>query len=323
MGFYPPDSLVHEAQRRGIEVRGVDVNASALECTVEPVTGGTEAAGSLAVRIGLGYVKKIVANEVQGLVDERRRAGPYRDLADLASRSATGREGLERLAWAGACESLGIRNGLALRRPELWQLGVARGARRRRGVDAVQLALPLPLPAAPSLRELDSWQRIVADYGSTGITLGEHPIEVLRPGLERGLVKSEDLVAIRNHRRISLAGLVVARQRPATAKGVVFMLLEDECGVANVIVPPPVYERCRAAVRTAAFALVRGRLERRENVINLVADSIEGVAAPNPAQASVGQIEPAERRETGRQADHPERDLAAVAPRAHSFGRRR
>ena len=105
------------------------------------------------------------------------------------------------------------------------------------------------------------------------------------------MARSEDLLVLADRSPIALAGLVVARQRPATAKGVVFMLLEDEAGVANVIVPPPVYERCRLAVRTASFALVRGRLERREGVINVVAEFIEALAAPDRA-ATVRQIEP-------------------------------
>ena len=277
MGFYPPDSLTHEAQRRGIEVRGVDVNASAVECTVEPRPGAEP-----AVRIGLGYVKGIGAEEAEALVGERERGGPYGDLADLASRSGIGRESLERLAWAGACEALGHPAGSAPRRDELWRLGVARGSERRRGNAHAQLALPLPLPAPPDLRPLDSWERIVADYSSTGVTLGEHPIEVLRPELEPGLARCGGLDRVADRTEIRIAGMVVARQRPATAKGVVFMLLEDEAGVVNVIVPPPVYERCRLAVRTASFALVAGRLERRENVLNVLARSVERLSTPGP-----------------------------------------
>jgi error-prone DNA polymerase len=316
MGFYPPDSLTHEAQRRGIEVRGVDVNASAAECTVEPRSGVEP-----AVRIGLGYIKGIGEEEAAALVGERETGGRYRDLADLASRAGIGREGLELLAWAGACGSLGVAAGEAPRRDELWRLGIARGGERVRGRPWAQLALPLPLPAPPGLRALDSWERIVADYTSTGVTLGEHPIEVLRPELEEGLVRSDYLPTAPDRSTMRIAGMVVARQRPATAKGVVFMLLEDEAGVANVIVPPPVYERCRLAVRTASFAIVGGRLERRENVLNVVADSIERLSVPADAVGGqVRHIEPPAHRETGR--DAQEQELAAVAPRGHSFGRR-
>ena len=334
MGFYPPDSLTHEAQRRGIEIRGADVNRSAVECTVE-----TAEAEQPAVRIGLGYVKGVGSDEAEGLVAEREHGGPYRELAELASRSGAGRGSLERLAWAGACESLGHPAGRAPRRDELWRLGVARGSERRRGRGHAQLALPLPLPAPPDLRPLDSWERIVADYSSTGVTLGEHPMEVLRPELGPGPVRTEHLVVTADRSEIQVAGMVVARQRPATAKGVVFMLLEDEVGVANVIVPPPVYERCRLAVRTASFALVTGRLERRENVVNVVADSVERLSTPAHTGGEVRHIEPPAHRETGRDPEHEEapalepaaaaggggraREIAAVAPQPHSFGRRR
>jgi error-prone DNA polymerase len=330
MGFYPPDSLAHEAQRRGIEVRGVDINRSEVECTVESPPADRHsrpdsnpaAAGEPAVRIGLGYVKGVAEEEARALVAERQRGGAYLDLADLASRSGMSNDGLERLAWAGTCGSLGAANGKAPRRQELWRLGIARGGERVRGRDQAQLALPLSLPAPPDLRPLDSWERIVADYSSTGVTLEEHPIEIMRPELDPALARSDDLPVLPNRAGVRVAGLVVARQRPATANGVVFMLLEDEVGVANVIVPPPVYERCRLAVRTASFALVGGRLERAEGVINLVADSVERLSVPTQAAAKVRHIEPPAERETGRDSAVAERELAAVAPRAHSFGRR-
>ena len=334
MGFYPPDSLAHEAQRRGIEMGAADVNSSEVECTVELP----------AVRIGLGYVKGINEGEVRGLVDERERGGWYRDLADLASRSGMSGDGLERLAWAGACESLGVAAGKAPRREELWRLGVARGSekratmardedgRLRRREGHAQLALPLSLPAPPELRPLDTWERIVADYASTGVTLEEHPMEVIRDGIGRSVVVCAELDATPDKSRITVAGMVVARQRPATARGVVFMLLEDEGGVVNVIVPPPVYERCRLAVRTAPFALVEGKLERRDGVINLLADRVDRLDAPAPTDAEVRHIEPPADRELGRDTGDsyaaaragrvPEGELAAVAPRAHSFGRR-
>ena len=333
MGFYPPDSLSHEAQRRGIEVRPADVNTSAVECTVEPAQSprrveNTDTVGEInpsrgepAVRIGLGYVKGVATDEVSALVAERERGGPYRDLADLASRSGVGRDGLERLAWAGACAPLGLAAGKAPRRDELWRLGVAKGGERRRGEQQTQLSLPLSLPAPPDLRPLDSWERIVADYSSTGVTLGEHPMAVMRPRLERAAVRTDELATTPDRARVTVAGLVVARQRPATANGIVFMLLEDEAGVVNLIVPGRVYEAHRLAVRTAAFAIVEGRLERRENVTNVVADSVAALSAPAPAGgAEVRQIEPPVERETGRDAA---RELAAAAPRGHFFGQGR
>ena len=340
MGFYPPDALVHEAQRRGVAVRPADVNQSAVECRVETRDGDDP-----AVRIGIGYVKSVAAEEAQALVGARERGGSYVDLADLASRSGMGRDGLERLAWAGACESLGIaahtKPGLPRdevgngRRRDLWRIGVARGARQARGGSA-QLSLPLPLPAPPDLRPLDSWERIVADYASTGITLGEHPMELLRGELDPAVARTAELESAAHGAVVAVAGLVVARQRPATAKGVVFMLLEDESGTVNIVVPPPTYERCRLTVRTAAYALVQGRLEHREDVVNVVAVNVTALSAPGHELADVRTIEPSRERETARDEDaSDDREtlprvaagadaaaLAAVAPRPHSFGRR-
>jgi error-prone DNA polymerase len=240
-----------------------------------------------------------------------------------------GHDGLERLAWAGACDSLG--DG---RREALWRLGIARGVQRsavggRAGeerAEAAQLPLPLSLPGAPALRELDPWERLVADYASTGIALREHPMELMRPELNEGLARSADLLGLPDRGRLEIAGLVVARQRPATAKGVVFMLLEDETGTVNVVVPPPVYERDRLAVRAAAFVRIAGRLERREGVVNVVASAVEALARPDLPLADVRHIEPPAKQETGREPalarPAEQTDLAAVAPRAHSFGRR-
>ena len=289
------------------------MNQSGVECSVEALAGGEP-----AIRIGLGYIKGIASEEVDALVAEREHSGAYRGLTDLASRSGMGRDGLERLAWAGACESLGIVGGKAQRREELWRLGIASGSERDRGRGQVQLSLPLSLPAPPDLRPLDSWERIVADYSSTGVTLGEHAMEVLRPELGAGVSRTDELERTPDGARIEIAGLVVARQRPATAKGIVFMLLEDEVGVVNLIVPPPVYERCRLAVRTTPLPCCRQaraprgrdqrpRLLRRGNE-RPVSCRCRGAPDRAPAHRELGRL--------------PETELAAVAPRAHSFGHR-
>jgi len=306
MGFYPPDALVHDAQRHGLEVLPPHVNRSAVECRVEHG----------AVRIGLGYVLGVQGHEVKSLVAERERGGDYADAGDLAARSGAGRDTLERLAWAGACESLA-------RREALWQMGVVTPGRAVAG--GIQLALPIEAPAAPALRELTRWERLVADYGSIRISLAEHPLALLRPDLPQETVPSTALARIRHGRRVMVAGLVVARQRPATANGVTFMLLEDEWGTINLVVTPPIYERHRLIVRTEPFVLIEGRLERRSGVINVVVDSLRALEQPDLPRAEVKQIEPPADRETGR----PQEQLAAVAgelrsvlPSPHSFGRR-
>jgi error-prone DNA polymerase len=360
MGFYPPDALVHEAQRRGIEVRGPDINRSGVDCAVEvkdgaapsPALGASHtpsptptprAGPRLAVRIGLGYVDGLRETEAEAVVAERERGGPYHGAGELASRSGVGRDALERLAWASACDELGgvsallaagldaaaanggTTNGVYTRREALWELGAVSGGKH--AGDGTQLALPLASPQAPTLRVQTPWERLVADYASTGMTLGAHPMSLLREDLGEGIVASEELWELRDGAAVECAGMVIARQRPATARGVTFMLLEDERGCVNVIVPPPVYERHRLEVRTAAFVLVGGKVERREGVQNLVASRLERLSRPDLPAGDVRHIEPPADRETGRR--DPARDVeptladvGAVMPAAHSFGRR-
>src|SRR4051812_3019602 len=232
MGFYPSDALVHDAQRHGIEVLPVCVHKSDALCRCELAVGS----GQLAVRMGLGYVNGVRADDVAEIVAERERGGAFTSASDLAARCRAQRDSLERLAWAGACDALCDGS----RRRALWELGVAVPGYELEG--GVQLALPLDADA-PELRELSAWERLVADYGSTKVTLREHPMELMRPGLPESFTRSIELQALRSGSRVELAGLVVARQRPATAKGVTFMLLEDEAGTFNAIVAPPVHDR--------------------------------------------------------------------------------
>jgi error-prone DNA polymerase len=277
MGFYAPDSLVHEAELRGIELRGLDVNASEVRCTVED--GG--------VRMGLGYIKGAPEAELTALVAERRRGGPFTSLADLAARSGARRVTLEQLAWAGACDGLA---GDGQRRTALWQLGIAAPAHSVAPAGAVparndapgesvapapsaapaeelatQLALPLELAPAPPLRSLGRWQRLIADYSTSSVTLGEHAIAILRPRLTVPmLATSAQLARLPGGCDVSVAGLVIARQRPGTASGTMFLLFEDEFGTINLIVSKGVYERYRRLARTEPLLLARGRLERTQ-----------------------------------------------------------
>ncbi len=333
MGFYPPDALVHEAQRRGIEISGPDVNASGVECHVER---RQREAAQPSVRIGLSYVAEIVTDEVKTLLTERERGGPYRSLADLAARSGAGSAALERLAWAGACDHLSTSE--PVRRAPLWSIGAAATAHQVK--EGTQLALPLDGTSPPRLPALEPWERLIADYRSTGMTLAEHPMSLMRARLERDLSTSRDLERVPTGSLLEVGGLVVARQRPATAKGVVFMLLEDEWGVINLIIPPPIAERHRLEVRTAGFVHAAGKLERRESVINLVVSRLRALQRPDLPLAPVRSIEPPADRETGRAAiptgglvpqkvvDLARRraeaaaELAAALPAAHSFGRR-
>ncbi|MET0761105.1 MAG: error-prone DNA polymerase [Thermoleophilaceae bacterium] len=328
MGFYPPDSLVHEAQRRGVEVLPPCVVRSGAECRVE---APRPPSSLLAVRLGLGYVGGVKEAEVRALVAERE-TGSWRSLGDLAGRSGASAETLGRLAWAGACDSLVEGPEQGRRRRALWTLGVAVP-----GIsvpEGTQLSLPLEPHEGPELRALSAWERMLADYGSTGVTIREHPLELMRPDLPGDLRTSEQLERHQHGRGVRVAGLVVARQRPATAKGVTFMLLEDEHGTINLIVPPPVHDRFRLAVRTEPLVLATGRLERRDGTTNVLVDRVERLERPDLPRAEIRHIEP--RRvwssEAGEGVIRPganeatgandEADLRAVAPAGHSFGRR-
>jgi error-prone DNA polymerase len=345
MGFYAPDSLVHEAQRRGIVVLRLDVNASAVQCTVEAVKGdGAEDEGvtatRLGVRVGLGYIKGASVEEVLKLVAERERGGPFRDLGELAARAATRRGTLEQLAWAGACDSLA-----ESRREALWQLGIAAPGQPAGG--AVQLALPIDLPDAPRLRPLDRWQRVLADYSTSGVTVDDHVMSVLRPRLRVPsaadfvdptgdpvvLASSVQLGRLPHGCRVVVAGMVIARQRPGTAQGTMFLLFEDEWGAINLIVPAAVYERHRPLARAEPLLLAHGRLERSRAVRGVCSEEKGGEQALPVVNVLVRELAPLERflapdqKEAVEDHDGAEMtaNMRAVAPPIQSFasGRRR
>ncbi len=344
MGFYAPDSLVHEAQRRGIVVLGLDVNASGVQCRVEKG----------AVRLGLGYVKGVLADEVGELVAERERGGRFRDLGELAARAATRRATLEQLAWAGACDGLvdvgatesstGRSTGdadedrlNARRRAALWQLGIASPGESVG--DAVQLALPIELPRAPHLRPLDRWQKVLADYATSGVTVEDHVMAVLRPRLSIPmLATSAQLSRLPHGCSVAVAGMTIARQRPGTAKGTMFLLFEDEWGTVNLVVSGAVYERHRALARAEPLLLARGRLERSSSgVLNVIVSELaalerflvatEGGAERAGGAARVSRLPGADRPTPEDEQEGAEMgaDMRAVAPPIQSFasGRRR
>jgi error-prone DNA polymerase len=280
MGFYPPDALVHESQRRGVEVLAPDVNESEAECEIDP--GGR-------VRIGLGYVRGVREQEVSELAVARKEGGRFRDLSDLAARAGAGSPSLELLAWSGACDSLVEGD----RRVALWQLGVATPGRDVPG--GTQLALPLDLPAPPQLHELSKWESMLADYSSTGLTTRSHPMALLRGRMPPGAVTSLDLETLPHAARVRVGGLVVARQRPGTANGIVFILLEDEHATINLIVPSQVYERHRLIVRTEPLMLIEGKLEKLPaagGAINVLVDKVGSIAA-QPDDSRVARPVPA------------------------------
>jgi error-prone DNA polymerase len=292
MGFYPPASLVRDAQRRGVRVRPPCLVRSQAACTVEE---------DGAVRIGLGYVRG-VGEAAEALVAERARGGSFADLADLAARSDLTRQQVAALVRAGACDVLGDS-----RRAMLWQAGTL--ARPRPAANgARQEALPLAAAPAPPLPRETRLERTLTDYETMGLSVGWHLVALVRPGLPPGTLTAAELRETPDGARVRTAGLVVARQRPATAHGIVFMLLEDETGMTNVIVRPELYDRRRAVIRAEPLLVVEGRLERRERNLNLLATDIVRV---EPPAADVPDV-----------AEEIHR-LRAAAPEGQHFGRGR
>ncbi len=310
MGFYPPASLVRDAQRRGVEVRSPDINASAARCGLEslPPQGPepTTPSNSLlrgsraAVRIGLAYVASVGEGDAVAIVAERAARGPFLDIGDLARRAPVSREALESLVKGGVCDCFEGR-----RRDLLWELGLVSRPRSVPGTAGVEKQLTLglaPTAATPALPELTRWERMLADYRQTGLSVGVHPLALLRPHLPSGTLASTELSESPHGAQVAYAGLAIARQRPSTANGIVFMLLEDEHDQVNLIVPSAVYERHRAIVRGAPLLLARGRYERVGDNRNILVASLETLA---PLARQIA-----------------EHDVGEALPRAHHFGHR-
>jgi len=325
MGFYPPASLVRDAQRRGVEVRPPHVNVSEAKCSVEEG----------AVRIGFEYIASIGEDDAKALAEERACGGPFPDVVSLAQRTSLSHDGLESLIASGACDCfkpfrlkshridrsvqtdarakpVRSEGGTASdasgesRRALLWELGLVPRSQSvpGSGGEERQLALPLdPTAETPELPEPSEWERMLAHYRQTSLSVDVHPLELLRPHLPEGVLSSHDLCQAPDRARVAVAGMAVARQRPATANGVVFVLLEDEFGQINLIVPPPVYERHRAIVRGEPLILAHGTFERIERNQNVVVRKLETLA-------------PIARRLSGAS------DLVSALPEAHHFGHR-
>jgi error-prone DNA polymerase len=275
MGFYPPATLVHEARRNG----GVVVLPPCLlhgswECTLEErLVDGK----SPAVRIGWKHIRGL--GEVARERLQAAGQGGFRGVGDVVKRAGLSRADALHLARAGAFEA--FEPG---RRRAAWEALRAAG-------DILPLAPAHRLPFEP--REVDDRERVFLDYLATGICVDGHPMEHIRPRLrEHGILGSADFDTLDDGAPVVVAGLVVVRQHPQTARGTVFILLEDEHGFLNLIVPPPVYERYRQVIHDAPFLLVQGRFEREDRVENIVAERFRELRSSTSASTSTRKGDP-------------------------------
>jgi len=280
MGFYSLDALGRDAKRNDVVILLPDVNASDVWCTVltpcPPLPSGE--GGRYAVRVGLGFVRDWSEETATELVVERERRGPFMSIGDLARRAPPRlkRTAIEHLVWVGGCDGFGL-----TRRELLWQVGLWLPPEAARDSDARarrQLELALNHPHE-GLRfgSLAAEERLLAEYAVLGFATGGHPLSLLKGALPPGVVQSDALSGREHATTVEVAGLVVARQRPETAKGFVFVLLEDEAGMVNVIVRPDVYERYRPAIRGEPLLWVRGKLAKDDGTVNVIAEEAEGL----------------------------------------------
>ncbi|HEY3624648.1 MAG TPA: error-prone DNA polymerase [Terracidiphilus sp.] len=271
MGFYAPAVLVKDAQRHGLRVKPVDVQRSEWVCTLE-----NEADGSISLRVGMNYAKGMRQTSAEALVSERIQDGPFRSVDDLARRVAVlNRKELVLLARIGALNSLG---DVEHRRDALWQVEQA----GRPVGPLLRDAASMDTDASMPLKRMTTNERLSADYAGTGLTTGPHPLAYHREAFGRaGLVSADDLTRLPNHHYVRAAGCVIARQRPGTAKGFVFLSLEDETGIANVIFTPDAFEENRVVVTRSRFVVVEGPLQHQDGVIHIRAQRITPLDIPD------------------------------------------
>ena len=283
MGFYAPAQIVRDAREHGVEARPVDVNHSAWDCTLEPAGAGSrdgaerppsppsalplplgegQSGGVVALRLGFRQIKGFREEDAERLLAARGRG--YGDVPDMWRRSGLGRPALERLADADAHGSMGLD-----RRSALWAVRGLGPAPLPLFREAAAEAGPEP---AVELPQMALGEEIVSDYASLRLTLRAHPLALLREALtEAGITPAAGLAEVPAGRRVAVAGLVLVRQRPGSAKGVIFVTLEDETGLASAIIWPPVFERYRRAVLGSTVLRIDGVLQREGIVIHTIA----------------------------------------------------
>ena len=261
MGFYAPAQLIQNARRHGVTVFPPDVNESDADSTLESAKDGD------ALCLGLNLVSRLPEQAMTRILEGRRK-GPYRDMDDFTRRTRLGRPILNLLADADAFESMKLN-----RRAALWD-ALAQDNRAMPLFDAAETEEPAHETAV--LTEMTPFEETAADYGSLGFSLKDHPMRFLRPMLAKNrVVTAAELAKRPDGRRVRVAGIVLNRQRPGTAKGVIFITLEDETGQANLIIRPKIAEQYRQVVRGSKVILADGKLQKHEGVIHVVPTRLE------------------------------------------------
>ena len=271
MGFYAPAQVVRDAREHGVEVRPVCVNTSRWDCTLEPGSGGLH-----PIRLGLRMVTGLSNADAARLVAHRGER-PFSSVEDIWRRTGLTAAVLERLAEANATDALGLD-----RRQALWAVRGLAAAPLPLFAAAEQSGLPGPEACEPPvvLRPMAAGREVVEDYRSIGLSLRQHPVAFLRAELTaRRMVTCADLATTRDGRWVTVPGIVLVRQKPGSAKGVMFVTIEDETGVANLILWPSVFKQQRRLVLSAGMLACRGRLQREGEVVHVIAHHLEDLSA--------------------------------------------
>jgi len=288
MGFYSPATIVKDAQRHGLKVLPIDVTKSEWECTLEIVIShqsDSRRNGTIALRLGLRYARGLHQEAGRAIARERNLA-PFVSIHNLARRVPQLRKDeLNTLAEIGALNSIGLQNEnnseILNRRDALWNAGAA-------AHPAGPLLAPLADPDLKSpLKMMSDEERLVADFRGTGMTVGPHPMAYHRDRMNKmRVVRAIDLAQIPSGRQVRIAGGVIARQRPGTAKGFVFLSLEDETGVANAIVNPDLFQQNRLLLASEQFLLIEGKLQNQDGVISIKALRVSALKITNAQTSS-------------------------------------
>jgi error-prone DNA polymerase len=285
MGFYSLDALGRDAGRHNVDIRLPDINRSDVYCRVE----------ENAIRIGLGFVRDCGWDVAEEVVHERERNGSFRSLGDVVRRAPPkfSRDAIENLVWVGGCDSFGL-----TRRELLWQVGLwlpPKAEQTKRTRVRRQLELPLTHPYE-HLRfgNVAADERLVAEYQILGFSASGHPFSLLRKCLPPHVIRSDRLGSLEHGDEVQVAGLVVARQRPETARGFTFILLEDETSMMNAIVRPQIYDRDRTAIRGEPFLWILGTLAKDDRTLNIIAEEVRPLklnssAVPPSCRPAVGE----------------------------------
>ena len=298
MGFYAPSQIVRDLRDHGVAVRPADVNHSTWDCSLEPSAFDPRALArrhremakdirsTHAVRLGFRQIKGLSKAEMEQLVATRRRSGPYDSVRDLWLRSGLKRAAIERLADGDCFSSLGLS-----RRDALWAAEALdpSGAAERLPLFEQADATDLQKEPDAHLPPMPLGEEVINDYRFLSLSLKAHPVAFVRPTLRaRKVLTNETLESLPSGRRVTVSGLVLVRQRPGSAKGVIFMTIEDETGTANIIVWPKLFEAFRPVVLGARFIEVTGRMQSDRGVIHVVADRVEDLTGLLAAVAAGG-----------------------------------